>query len=111
VEIVENGSEAIELIMHGSFDVALMDLQMPVMGGLEAVAAIRKVPDSTKACLPTIALTLAIDGPALDRCMAAGMNGYVRKPIVRHELIEMVETLAAKHAIGNVEPSKPIQEN
>jgi CheY-like chemotaxis protein len=111
VEIAENGAEAVNLLLHQTFDVALMDLQMPIMGGLEAVAAIRKAPDAAKACLPTIALTLAVDGRELDECIAAGMDGYIRKPIVRQELIEMVETLAAKHANGLVEPLEPIEEN
>jgi CheY-like chemotaxis protein len=107
VEIAENGSLAVELVMCRSFDVALMDLQMPVMGGLEAVAAIRKLPDEVKARLPMIALTLDGDGP---NCMAGGMDGFVRKPIVRQELIEMVEGLAAKLVGESAESPELIEE-
>ena len=68
-----------------------MDVQMPVMDGLEATAAIRKLEDPKKARLPIIAMTAHAYKSDRERCLAAGMNEYISKPISRQELIELVE--------------------
>ena len=96
LEIAENGRQAVDLLGRQPFDAVLMDVQMPVMDGFQATAAIRKLSDSTKAHVPIIAMTAhALKGDR-ERCLAAGMNAYVSKPIQREELIEVVERLAAK---------------
>ena len=80
------------------FDVVLMDVQMPVMDGFAATRAIRNLADPKKARVPIIALTAhALTGDA-DRCLDAGMDGYISKPINREELIERVEQFAAPRA-------------
>lgn len=94
VEIVENGREAVTLVSHRQFDVVLMDVQMPLMNGLEAVAAIRRLPDEATARLPAIALTIDGEGCGRQQCLDAGMDAYLRKPIVCGELIKMVEEIA-----------------
>ncbi len=93
VEVVENGQQALDAIGQADFDVVLMDVQMPVMDGLRATEAIRNFADPRKARLPIIAITAhALTGDA-ERCLAAGMDGYISKPIKGKELIELVERL------------------
>jgi CheY-like chemotaxis protein len=70
----------------GSFDVVLMDVQMPEMDGFEATTAIREMERQTGAHIPVIAMTAHAMGGYKERCLAAGMDGYVTKPI-RHDLL------------------------
>ena len=93
VEVAGNGAEALDLIQRQDFDLVLMDVQMPVMDGLEATAAIRKLDDPKKAKLPIIAMTAHAYKSDQERCLAAGMDAYISKPINRQELIEMVERI------------------
>jgi two-component system, sensor histidine kinase and response regulator len=81
-----NGKEAIDLVQHQTFDLVLMDIQMPVMDGILATKTIREREQSTHTHIPIIAMTAhAMEGDRL-RCMAAGMDGYVTKPIQPAEL-------------------------
>jgi CheY-like chemotaxis protein/HPt (histidine-containing phosphotransfer) domain-containing protein len=100
VELVQNGRQALEAVGREEFDAVLMDLQMPVMDGLQATRAIRKLQDPKRARLPIIAMTAHALKGDLERCLAAGMDGYISKPIKRDELIEMVERLAEKTTGG-----------
>ena len=77
-EFVNNGQEAVEKIRNDSYDLCLMDLQMPVMGGDEVTKTVRGM-GFTK--LPIIALTAAALQEDQQRCMAAGMNDYITKPV------------------------------
>ena len=84
VEQATNGAEAVELVRAaepGRFDVVLMDVQMPVMNGYEATAAIRALPEPEKAALPIIAVTANAYQEDASEAAAAGMDGYVSKPI------------------------------
>ncbi len=94
VQIVTNGQEAVEAVTEIPFDAVLMDVQMPVMGGLEATRRIRALPDAGMAGLPIIAITANAMRGDDDDCFAAGMNGYVTKPIDRATLLATVERLA-----------------
>lgn len=94
VTIVENGSEALDAVRSGNFDAVLMDLQMPVMDGLKATEAIRNLPNPEVASLPVIALTAHAVAGDQERCLEAGMNAYVAKPIELFELIRTVEESA-----------------
>jgi len=79
VDIANNGKEGIQMITEKDYDAVLMDLQMPVMGGLEATKAIRRLPQY--AALPIIAMTAnAMQGDA-EQCIHAGMNAHLAKPI------------------------------
>ncbi|MHB8903326.1 MAG: response regulator, partial [Thermoguttaceae bacterium] len=94
IEIAQTGSEAVSRLQEQDFDVILMDVQMPEMDGLAATATIRKLPDPRKATVPIIAMTAhALKGDK-DRCLAAGMDSYVSKPIQADALIETVERIA-----------------
>ncbi|WP_448187956.1 ATP-binding protein [Azospirillum sp. sgz301742] len=80
VEIVEDGAAAVAAVRDGSFDVVLMDLQMPVMDGFEATGEIRRL-DSPKRRIPIIALTANALSEQLRKCLDSGMNDHVTKPI------------------------------
>ena len=96
VEVAGNGAETLDLIQRHDFDLVLMDVQMPIMDGLETTAAIRKLDDAKKARLPIIAMTAHAYKSDQDRCLAAGMDAYISKPVNRQELTEMVERLGER---------------
>jgi CheY-like chemotaxis protein len=84
-DIASNGIEAVESIQRQTYDVILMDIQMPEMDGLEATRAIRKLTDVTQPHI--IAMTAnALEGDR-EMCLAAGMNDYISKPIRVNELV------------------------
>ena len=93
VVIVNNGRAAVEQVAAQSFDVVLMDVQMPNMDGLEATAAIRQAETSTGGHIPIVAMTAHAMKGDRDRFLAAGMDGYVAKPVRPHELYAAVEGL------------------
>jgi|GEM_PF-2170688 len=106
VEIANNGQEAINLIQQSMYDMVLMDIQMPVMDGIQATAAIRSLANPKKASLPIIAMTAHAMRGDRERCLAAGMNEYVAKPIDSRKLIELMESLAM-NANGSHERPEP----
>jgi len=76
---VVNGEEAVTMVQEKSFDVVLMDIQMPVMNGLDATMAIRKL-DSPVSTIPVVAMTANSLYGEMQNCFNAGMTGYVSKP-------------------------------
>ncbi|MGY4012063.1 hybrid sensor histidine kinase/response regulator [Aeromonas molluscorum] len=84
VTVVSNGREAVERVAEQPFDVILMDLQMPVLDGLDATRQIRKMVD--KHDVPIIALTASAMPGDRERCLGVGMNGYVTKPVSKLDL-------------------------
>ncbi|MFN0085235.1 MAG: response regulator [Blastocatellia bacterium] len=91
VRIANNGREAIDAALREPFDLVLMDVQMPEMSGLEACERIREWERATGGHLPIIALTAHAMKGDRERCMAAGMDNYLSKPIQAKELFTMIE--------------------
>lgn len=110
VTIAQTGKEALaQLEAHGSqgFDVILMDVQMPEMDGLEATAAIRKQETISGCEIPIVAMTAHAMKGDRERCLEAGMNAYLSKPIQSKELFEVVESIAAdSQEAGEMSESK-----
>lgn len=99
--VVENGLEALTALdQEAAFDLVLMDLQMPTMDGLEATQRLRErfAPDR----LPVIALTASAMPEDRARCLAAGMNGYVTKPVGRRDLYQALLSFAPKRASSSL---------
>ena len=104
VEIAENGKLAVELVAGKDFDVVLMDVQMSEMDGFQATAAIRAMPDPRQATLPIVAMTAhALKGDR-ERCLAAGMDDYLSKPLDAEALIAVVERLGEKGSSRKIQP-------
>jgi two-component system sensor histidine kinase/response regulator len=96
VATAENGREAVRLFGVEPFDLILMDVQMPEMDGLEATAAIRTLEEtSSRRRIPIAALTAHAMTSDRERCVAAGMDGYITKPIDPDELFRTIQALAA----------------
>ena len=88
VEVAENGVEALERLRRGHFALALMDVQMPKMDGLEATRRIRE--DETLSDLPVVAMTAHAMAGDQARCLGAGMNDYLTKPVTEERLLEVL---------------------
>jgi two-component system sensor histidine kinase/response regulator len=91
VVVAGNGRRALEALESADFDLVLMDVQMPEMDGLDAAAAIRKREQRTREHQPIIAMTAHAMKGDRERCMAAGMDGYVTKPIRPEDLWQAIE--------------------
>jgi CheY-like chemotaxis protein len=95
VQVAANGLEALALSAKNQFQLVLMDVQMPGMDGFDATAAIREMEKTTGAHVPIIAMTAhALKGDR-ERCLQAGMDGYVSKPIRPNELFTVIEIALA----------------
>ena len=91
VVVAGNGREALAALEREAFDVVLMDVQMPEMGGFEATAAIREREARRGGHLRIVAMTAHAMKGDRERCLAAGMDGYLSKPVERLELFDVVE--------------------
>jgi signal transduction histidine kinase/DNA-binding response OmpR family regulator len=117
VVVVGNGRLAVEALDHDRFDLILMDVQMPELDGLEATAAIRTRERPEGFRVPIIALTAYAMSGDKERCLAAGMDGYLSKPLRAQELIGAIEALTADRPApatsrrqdgGSPEPGSPL---
>ncbi|AFM23031.1 response regulator [Desulfomonile tiedjei] len=95
ISVVPNGAEAVEAYTRGGFDVILMDVQMPLMDGFEATAAIRAFEKNGAPRIPIVAMTAHAMAGDRERCLNAGMDGYVAKPISSEELFCALEGIAS----------------
>lgn len=106
VTVANDGREAVTMLQGAApdrFDIVLMDIQMPQMDGFEATVAIRKSEESNGRHLPIVAITAHAMKGDQERCLAAGMDGYVSKPIQPKELFRVIES-----CMGTANPGIPI---
>jgi signal transduction histidine kinase/CheY-like chemotaxis protein len=109
VVVVGNGVQVLEILERQSFDLILMDAQMPQMDGFEATGAIRRREQGTPTHLPIIAMTAHAMVGDRQRCLEAGMDGYIAKPVHPHELFETIDTvLAHAELAAEKQPPQPI---
>jgi len=98
IRAVASGKEVLQLMEQENFDLILMDVQMPVMDGLEATRIIRKREEKAGGHIPIIALTAHAMKGDRERCLEAGMDGYVSKPIQEEELYDTILQIWAKYS-------------
>lgn len=89
IEIANNGAEAVELFAPNKYDLILMDIQMPIMGGIEATRIIRQKDSS----IPVIALTAAVMQNEINAAKEVGMDAHIAKPIDHKELLQTISNL------------------
>ncbi len=97
-DIAENGKIAIEKLENNTYDIILMDLQMPEMNGFDATEYIR---NTMKLTIPIIALTADVTTVDLEKCKAVGMNDYLAKPIDERLLYSKIVSLIKKNSVMN----------
>ncbi len=90
--IAADGSEAVDLVRHQHFDLVLMDLHMPVMGGIEATRRIRELAQGKN--LPIVAMTAAVMAEDRERCRAIGMVDFISKPVEPEDIVKVLSTYA-----------------
>ncbi|MHC4562431.1 MAG: response regulator [Planctomycetota bacterium] len=103
--VADNGVEAVEAYRSESFDLILMDVQMAEMGGFEATAAIRRIETRSGRHVPIVAMTAHAMPGAKAKCLEAGMDGYVSKPIHPQDLYDEIRRLLPRKA-GPVQPEQ-----
>ena len=108
-----DGKEALAMLHEEPFDLVLMDVHMPVMDGFEATSAIRSKEKGTGSHIPIVALTASAMKGDRERCLEAGMDAYVSKPLRAKELLEVVEGFLPprgegdSNGAGDEQPSTP----
>jgi PAS domain S-box-containing protein len=100
VEVVNNGREALGRSQAEEFDLILMDVQMPEMDGLEATTAIRAAESDTGKHVPIVAMTAHAMKGDREKCLSAGMDGYLSKPIRTEELKQVMSKVKKSRNIG-----------
>ena len=81
ITAVKNGKQVLDKLMHEDFDLILMDINMPIMDGIECTKAIRALEDNSKANIPIVAITGNYKNYTLDDFKKAGLNDYIQKPL------------------------------
>ncbi|MGA8223314.1 MAG: ATP-binding protein [Candidatus Acidiferrales bacterium] len=94
IVVAENGAKAVAAIERHAFDLVLMDVQMPEMGGIEATQKIREREKATGTHVPILAMTAHAMQGDRESCLAAGMDGYIAKPIEPRAFLQAVEATA-----------------
>jgi signal transduction histidine kinase/DNA-binding response OmpR family regulator/HPt (histidine-containing phosphotransfer) domain-containing protein len=107
VTIVRNGRAALDALSTGDYDMALMDIQMPEMDGFEVAAVLREHERGSGKHLPLVALTAHAMRGDRERCLQAGFDGYVSKPIRFQDLFDTIDRLAPSPATPVPLPGEP----
>jgi two-component system sensor histidine kinase/response regulator len=95
VTVAENGRRAVELFEREEFDLVLMDMQMPEMDGIEATAAIRAIEGTTGVRTPIVAVTANAMMGDRERCLSAGMDDYLSKPLRADDLLKAIQRVVS----------------
>ena len=104
--VADNGQEALEALQRETFDLVLMDIQMPVMDGFQATARIREQERDTGRHLPIVAMTAHAMKGDRERCFEAGMDGYVAKPLQITDLFAAIAAVIAEPGRGSEETGR-----
>jgi PAS domain S-box-containing protein len=109
VSTARNGREVLRLLQEGDFDLILMDIQLPVMDGMEVAGAIRSLPEfKDKASIPIIAMTAFAMAGDREKFLAAGLDGYIAKPVSMRELrAEIGRVMARGQGAGRLRGAVP----
>jgi two-component system sensor histidine kinase RpfC len=107
--MANNGREALDMLEKGNFDLIILDMQMPVMGGIEA-SKVYKLSNTGKTVLPIILLTANTTKEALDECKEAEIDAFLTKPIDSKKLIYTAHTLTSNVTRANV-PTRHVESN
>ncbi|MEW6672770.1 MAG: response regulator [Thermodesulfobacteriota bacterium] len=110
VVLAKNGREAVKIHDAGNFDLVLMDIQMPEMDGFEATEQIRQKEKQGNKHIPIVAMTAHAMKGDRERCMAAGMDGYISKPIKARELFDVTEKIMNRSAGADEQELSQLQE-
>jgi PAS domain S-box-containing protein len=98
VDVANDGQAAVDLVNRNNYDIILMDMQMPVMGGVEATRLIRQLPEYQR--VPILAMTANAFSDDREACFDAGMNDFLTKPVVPTKLYESLLKWVAKRNQG-----------
>ncbi len=113
--VTTNGREALDALERSDYDLVLMDIQMPEMDGIEATRAIRSREEGTDRHLPIVAMTAHAMKGDKQRCLDAGMDGYISKPIHRevlcHEILTVLMTLRGSEGATGLGEREPVSQD
>lgn len=110
VTTAENGLDALDCMESQEFDLVLMDLQMPHLDGLQTSIKIREREGKTGRRVPIIALTAHVQGDGLERCLAAGMDDYLNKPLDEDKLMAAIAKVIDRETVAVNPPEPPLSE-
>jgi len=111
VDTASSGSEALSLFWQHTYDVVLMDIQMPGMDGVEATQQLRRHPDAQRAATPVIALTAHALRDEAERYQSAGLDAYLSKPFREEDLFRTVSAVLQKQPVPVVAEPDPVPDN
>ncbi len=108
IDVAENGLQAIEKVKENFYDIILMDIELPDMNGYDTTKIIR---NELHIQVPIIALTAHVLAGEKDKCLEAGMNDYLTKPVNTRQLFEKISTLVARDFSAPIEPTVKLGAN
>jgi CheY-like chemotaxis protein len=111
VDVVADGKQAVEQVQAKSYDAILMDVEMPEMDGFEATAAIRAWEQGKGTRIPIVAMTAHALTGYRERCIAAGMDGYISKPVSLDQFAAQLQTIHPETPSPSGLGDRPPQEN
>ena len=95
IESAKNGQQVLEMLEKDHYDIILMDINMPVMDGMQCAKKIRALEDAEKSKIPIVAITGNARNYSIDDFKSVGINEYLQKPLNFDELVETVKSLTA----------------